>query len=55
MELTNDIRSLLEEVANDYEDAGCDGCGTISVETINKVRKALGWEPLGDEGEDDGD
>ena len=36
--------TLLEEVANTYEDSGCEDCGTISKETVNKVRTFLGWE-----------
>ena len=43
---TMDLIALLKEVATDYQDEGCEGCGTISVTTINKVREALGWELL---------
>ena len=63
VEFIREIRgllSLLTDVANDYETAGCDaltsdgeGMGTVGVHQMNKVRVALGWEPL--EGtEDDG-
>lgn len=43
------FRDLLIEIANDYEDEGCDGCGTISVGVINKVRENLHWDLLPDD------
>jgi len=42
------IYSLLEDVANDFETEGCESCGTVSTETINKVREILGWDKLDD-------
>jgi len=39
-------RCLLESVCNSFQTAGCDGCGTVSLEVINKIRKILGWELL---------
>ena len=47
--LVNKFRELLVEVANDFEDAGCERCGTISTSTINRVREALGWDLLKEE------
>lgn len=37
---------LLTDVANDFETEGCEGMGTVSIATMNKIRKALGWELL---------
>jgi hypothetical protein len=44
------IFSLLEDVANDFETEGCESCGTVSTETINRVREILGWNKLDDDG-----
>ena len=45
----DDLITLLREVGNDFETEGCQGCGTVSVTTMNKVRTILGWEPLKEE------
>jgi hypothetical protein len=50
--MTAEIRELLEEVANDFETAGCEDCGTISTTVMNKVRKKLGWPLLDGQGEE---
>lgn len=43
-----EMRALLVEIINDVETEGCDGCGTISFETINKLRAIVGFQPIGD-------
>jgi len=53
MEMSQDIKDLLEEVANDFETEGCDGCGTLSIKVMNKIHAALGWEPLDDDALDE--
>ncbi len=40
------LTELLTELANDFETEGCQGMGTVSIETMNKVRKVLGWDLL---------
>lgn len=37
-------KDLLVDVVNDYEDEGCEDCGTISAHTHNKIRKFLGYK-----------
>lgn len=36
----------LENIVNDYDDTGCQDCGTVSVGVINKARELLGLAPL---------
>jgi hypothetical protein len=40
------LRELLSDVANSYEDSGCEGCGTVDAGVMNRVRQGLGWAPL---------
>jgi hypothetical protein len=47
-----DAEKIIERLVEDYEDQGCDGCGTVSKAAINEARRYLGMEQLGD---DDGD
>ena len=39
-------KDILQELVDAYDDTGCEGCGVIGVETINKARVFLGKEPL---------
>jgi hypothetical protein len=39
-----DYRAVLEDLVNDVETEGCDGCGTVSKAALNKARKALGYK-----------
>jgi hypothetical protein len=41
-----DLLDLLTDIVNDFETSGCEDCGTVSITTINKARKVLGFEPL---------
>lgn len=52
IEMSDEVRNLLEDVVEDFEVEGCDGCGTIGIPTINKVRATVGYEPLDNEEED---
>ena len=45
LEMSPEVREVLEAVFEDYDTEGCDGMGTIMESTINKVRVALGYEP----------
>jgi hypothetical protein len=36
----------LTNIVNDYDDAGCEYCGVVSVKFINDARKLLDMEPL---------
>jgi uncharacterized protein YeeX (DUF496 family) len=44
-----DAEKIIERLVDDYEDQGCDGCGTVSRNAINEARRYLGMEQLGDE------
>ena len=48
------LRELLQDVADAYEDEGCNGCGTVDVGTMNRVRAELGMAPLVDENDTEG-
>lgn len=52
LEMSTEVREVLQAVFEDYDTEGCEGMGTIMEATINKVRVALGYEPY-DNGEDD--
>lgn len=52
MEMSAEIRALLEEVVNDFDNCPGADTGVVSLSVINKVRTALGWQLLdGDTGE----
>lgn len=36
----------LVDICNSFETNGCEDCGTVSVDVINKARKLLGWDKL---------
>ena len=46
-----DIINLLQDVGN-AETEGCDGCGTISTDTINRARAIVGWELIDKNGDE---
>ena len=39
----NEAHDILEDICNSFETAGCEDCGTVSTETINRAREFLGW------------
>lgn len=41
-----ELKSRLLDIINDFETAGCEGCGTVQTSTINAARRQLGMEPL---------
>ena len=43
--------SILQDVGN-AETEGCQGCGTISTDTINKARAIVGWKPIDENGDE---
>lgn len=55
VEMPESVRDLLSEVANSFENEGCDGCGTIEAIVIDKVRLALGWSTLADVADEEDD
>jgi Ca2+-binding EF-hand superfamily protein len=38
--------ALLNKIIDEFQTADCDGCGTISLVTLNEVRTNLGLEKL---------
>ena len=40
------IRELLEGLSDSFETEGCDGCGTLGNDDMNKVHEVLGRELL---------
>lgn len=40
------LEEALTDILNSVEVEGCEGCATVSFESVNKGRKALGWKPL---------
>jgi hypothetical protein len=40
------FQEILTDLANSAETEGCDDCATISLETLNRARVALGWKEL---------
>jgi hypothetical protein len=44
--MATELPTILSDVANDFETEGCQNCGTVSVESNNKLRKLVGFEPL---------
>jgi len=54
----NDAKDLMHEVdsdimflLNNFETAGCEGQGTVTIEAINKLRRLVGWKDLDENGE----
>jgi len=41
-----DYKLLLEELVNDAETEGCEGCATISMAVLNKAKEMLGYDGL---------
>jgi hypothetical protein len=39
---------MLTELLNSVQTDGCDGCGTVDLETVNKGRRLLGWQEIED-------
>ena len=37
---------MLTELLNSVQTEGCDGCGTVDLETVNKGRRLLGWSEI---------
>lgn len=46
--------AALVDICNAFETEGCEDCGTVDTETINKARKLLGWKMLNSSGEEIG-
>jgi len=44
LQVEPDIRAILTELVNSAETEGCDGCATVSLETLNQARVALGFK-----------
>lgn len=44
--MTSEEKEIIIDVCNDFETEGCDGCGTVSVEAMNKLRALVGWDSL---------
>lgn len=40
------LTDMLTELLNSVETEGCDGCGTVGLEVVNKGRRLLGWSEL---------
>jgi hypothetical protein len=40
------FQEVLTDLANSAETEGCDNCATVSLETRNRARVALGWKEL---------
>lgn len=51
--LIKNALSALETIVDDFFDDGCEGCGTVSCDAINEGRAVLGYEPLGEDEEED--
>ncbi len=48
--MTDKEREIITDVCNDFETEGCESMGTVTIETMNRLRALVGFDLLDDEG-----